>query len=104
MDEADYLPVAPSDAVGDEQAVALRVAGRQVLLVRSLGVLHAIENLCPHAGQPLEGGRVRRGWIACSFHGARFDLGSGAPLGPLPTSPLCRFLVREVDGTIEVAV
>lgn len=104
MDETDYLPVAPSGAVGDEQAVALIVAGRPILLVRSLGVLHAIENLCPHAGQPLEGGRIRRGWIACPFHGARFDLGSGAPLGPLPTSPLCRFGVREVGGMIEVAV
>lgn len=104
MVDPEYLAIASSDAVGDDQTLALSVKGCSVLLVRSLGIIHAIENRCPHAEQPLEGGRVKRGWIGCPFHGARFDLETGEPLNPPATSPLRRFPVREADGVIAVAV
>ncbi|MEM9406671.1 MAG: Rieske (2Fe-2S) protein [Acidobacteriota bacterium] len=59
--------------------------GREIVLVEESGELHALENRCPHTGGPLALGHCADGAIACPWHGARFDLATGACLsGPSP--------------------
>jgi nitrite reductase/ring-hydroxylating ferredoxin subunit len=101
---ADFVPVAPFAALEDNAARAVTVAGIAVLLCRSGDDCFAIENLCTHAEQPLDCGRIRNGWIACPAHGARFDLATGEPWGPPATVALRTYPVRITDGMVEVAV
>ncbi|MCW1402671.1 Rieske 2Fe-2S domain-containing protein [Novosphingobium sp. MW5] len=80
------------------------VNGVNVLLCHSNDRIFAVENLCSHAEEPLDCGRMRSGWIACPVHGARFDLATGEAMNPPATLPIQTFAVRITGDTIEVAV
>jgi 3-phenylpropionate/trans-cinnamate dioxygenase ferredoxin subunit len=102
MTEVKFVAVASARDVPPGTAKAVEVDGRSVLLCHSGGRIHAVENLCSHAQQPLECGRLKNGWIACPTHGARFDLETGEPIGGPATEPIRTFAVRIVGGAIEV--
>lgn len=78
--------------------------GKPVLLCNSNGNLFAVSNICSHAEEKLECGRMSHGWIACPIHGARFDLATGAAKNPPATRPIATYALRVVDDWIEVAV
>ena len=75
----------------------------KILLCNSDGHVFAVENLCSHAEEPLDCGRMRAGWIACPIHGARFDLATGEPLNPPATQPIQTYPVRITGDSIEIA-
>ena len=82
----------------------VEVAGQPILICHSNDRLFAISNICSHAQQTLECGRMSRGWIACPLHGARFELATGRAMNPPATKPIATYEVRVVDEWIEVAV
>jgi len=51
--------------------------GTSVLVVRTGGMLAAVENECPHLGQRLSDGQVSGRVIRCAAHGYRWDLATG---------------------------
>lgn len=53
------------------------VSGREILLVNVKGVIHAVENECPHQGSPMNAAVVKEGFISCPRHGYRFSLTDG---------------------------
>ena len=58
--------------------------GTSVLVVRAGRAVAAIENECPHLGQPLSDGTVRGRVIECAAHGYRWDLATGRSVqGPV---------------------
>jgi 3-phenylpropionate/trans-cinnamate dioxygenase ferredoxin subunit len=83
---------------------AVQVGGRCILICNASQRLYAISNVCTHAEQPLERGRMSGSWIACPTHGARFDLASGKALNPPAVKPLTTYEVRVVDEWIEVLI
>ena len=104
MDQPQFIAVAQRDELQPGSAKVVSVGGRSILLCNSDDRIFAIENLCSHAEQPLECGRIRNGWIACPTHGARFDLETGEPLNPPATEPIATFPVRMQGETVEIAV
>jgi len=46
------------------------------------GTFHAIENECTHEGGPLGQGLLRGDRVLCPWHGAEFDVTTGAVLSP----------------------
>jgi 3-phenylpropionate/trans-cinnamate dioxygenase ferredoxin component len=96
-----YLALPLSDLPEGENR-AIELAGLSILLCNDAGQIYAIENRCSHLDEPLTCGRVRRGWIACPAHGARFDLETGEALGPPATSPIRTYPVEVQDGMIHV--
>ena len=81
----------------------MRIGEYQLLFCRTESGVYAIENICPHAAQPLAGGRVNEDIIRCPSHGARFDLKTGAPVvGRL--DPVKTFPVTVSDGRIKVEI
>jgi nitrite reductase/ring-hydroxylating ferredoxin subunit len=104
MTQPSFIAVARADEIAQESARMVEAGGRAILIVHSAGQFFAVENLCSHAHEPLACGRVKRGWIACPAHGARFDLETGEALGPPATDPISTFALRIADGMIEVAV
>lgn len=51
--------------------------GTSILLLKTGGEVHAIENRCPHRGAPLTGAVLKEGCIQCPWHGLRFRVASG---------------------------
>ena len=79
-------------------------AGEHSVLVSNLGgEFFAVENRCSHVSSPLEGGKIRRGRIACPLHGAVYDLRTGASLaGTLAPRGLRTFMTRLENGMVLV--
>ena len=73
------------------------VAGTDVLLCWSEGVPFAYLNQCSHLAKPLDGGRLIAGQIQCPFHGASFDVRTGAALCGPAVAALQRIRVK-VEG------
>jgi len=83
---------------------AVDVNGVSVLVCNTNERLYAVSNICSHAHEKLECGRMSRGWIGCPVHGARFDLATGRAMNPPAKEPIATYEVRVVDAWIEVAV
>ena len=71
--------------------LVLRIAGRELRLVDSDGVIRVHPTVCPHLGGPLAEAPVEDGCVTCPWHGYRYDLASGrcvsgpaVDFGPLP--------------------
>lgn len=90
-------------AVGAQQVV--RIGLQRVLLCRTdEHTVHAVSDVCPHALQPLIGGKVSDGQVRCAKHGACFDLSDGKSLNAVTSKTLPVFALRLREGRIEVAL
>ncbi len=105
LDTAGYIVAGAAAEIADG-AYAVVEAGEHSVLVANLdGEFFAVENRCSHVSSPLDGGRVRRGRIACPLHGAVYDLRTGASLaGTLAPRGLRTFATRVKDGMVWVAI
>jgi 3-phenylpropionate/trans-cinnamate dioxygenase ferredoxin subunit len=83
---------------------AIDVGGKAILICNTNDRLFAISNVCSHAEEKLELGRMSRSWIACPLHGARFELATGRAMNPPATAPIATFEVRVVEDWIEILV
>jgi len=61
-----------------------------------------VDNRCTHLEMPLEEGRVIGGQIICPFHGACFNLRTGAAVSGPAVSPLVTHNVRVEEGRVYV--
>lgn len=97
-----YRPLTPADlALGASRCFS--EAG--VIVARGQdGQYYAVERRCSHAALDLDGGRVRGASLVCPHHGARFDLKTGAVLGPPAYAPIKAYPTRVRDGMVEVWV
>ena len=70
-------------ALPEATPTKMRAGINDVLVVRIGDRLHALHNVCAHAGGPLNEGRLVDGCIECPWHYSRFDLADGrAKRGP----------------------
>lgn len=85
--------------------------GRRVCLVRDDGgddeagggTIHAVEDRCPHRDFALSGGDlVSPCVLECPWHGARFDVRTGAVLQGPATDAITTFEVRVTAGIVLV--
>lgn len=104
MSEKTFVAVAKVCDIGPGEKKVVDANGVSVILVNAKDRIFAVRNLCSHAYETLECGRVRAGWISCPVHGARFDLETGKPLNPPATMPIDTYEVRIDGDSIEVAV
>ena len=79
-------------------------SGLSILVCRTNEQFYAVENRCSHLDQELAGGAIKKCFLFCPVHGARFDLRDGSPSGTLTTKPLRIFPVREENGRVLVSV
>jgi nitrite reductase/ring-hydroxylating ferredoxin subunit len=97
--ETHRVPVSVLD--GSDRAV-VTLDGRDVVLFRVEGRIHAFENRCPHEGNPLSEGEILGPTLVCVFHSWRFDLETGACLsGMLPAT---RYETTIEDDQIHIAL
>ncbi len=72
------ISVATSSQVKEGELFPVKVEDRKVMLTRINGQVHALENKCPHLGMPLAKGKVCDGAVTCPWHGASYNLTTGA--------------------------
>lgn len=80
-DGTKWIVVAHKSAFPGSEPLPIRVAGYDLLLVRSGGEFRAIQRLCPHDFADLIHGEVHDGSIRCPRHAACFSLTDGSVSG-----------------------
>lgn len=79
----DWLRIASISDFDSSRRLVREVEGIDILLLQLGKDIIALHNVCTHLGQPLDRGRIIAGQLICPFHGACFDLRTGAALsGP----------------------
>jgi nitrite reductase/ring-hydroxylating ferredoxin subunit/uncharacterized membrane protein len=86
----------------DGAVTGVVVEGRQVLLHRSGEEVHALDDLCSHAGALLSRGEVTGCVVACPLHGSLFDLRDGHIVRGPAHHPQPVLPARLRNGWIEV--
>jgi len=104
MSDKSFVAVAKLDEVPAGGKKVVEANGISIVLCNTKDRIFAARNLCSHAYETLECGRVRAGWISCPVHGARFDLETGKPMNPPATMPIDVYEVKIEGDTISVLV
>ncbi len=93
----ETIKVAKTGEVPEGGGIAVEAAGRTIALFCVEGKYYAIDDTCTHRGGPLSEGEVEGTQVTCPWHGASFELTSGAVLGPPAPSGVACYKV-EVKG------
>jgi nitrite reductase/ring-hydroxylating ferredoxin subunit len=88
--------------VPEGRGLCVRIEGVDVGLFRVDGEIRAMENRCPHAGDPLSEGLLEGPIVTCRAHGWRFDVRTGFRPSDADGYPIPCFPARIVEGFVEV--
>jgi nitrite reductase/ring-hydroxylating ferredoxin subunit len=97
-----FTKVATTQEMPAGTARQVTVNGRTVALFNLNGTYHAIDDTCPHRGGPLSEGEVEGNEVTCPWHGARFDVTTGAHLCPPAQSGVAAYKVQVVGDEVQV--
>jgi nitrite reductase/ring-hydroxylating ferredoxin subunit len=87
-------------AAGDAQGV--EAGGKRIAIFNIDGTFHAIADTCTHRGGPLSEGMVVGTEVTCPWHGAVFDVTTGAVRGAPAPQDVASYTVRVNGEDIEV--
>jgi 3-phenylpropionate/trans-cinnamate dioxygenase ferredoxin subunit len=85
-----------------EAGKLVEVSGQSVAVFNIAGQYYAIENTCPHRGGPLAEGMMAGEEVICPWHGARFDVKTGAVMGPPAQQGVKSFPARVNGSDLEI--
>ncbi len=94
---AKSMKVARVSDVVPGSGMRVDVEGRRIALFNMQGAVYAIDDTCPHRGGPLGEGELDGVTVTCPWHGATFDVRTGAVTGPPARNGVQSFHVR-VEG------
>jgi len=79
-----------------------KICAHGVMVANVGGSLHAIENVCPHAGLPLGDGDLAGKVITCPYHGYAYRVDTGVNVDYADDTPVRTLPVRVENDTIQV--
>jgi 3-phenylpropionate/trans-cinnamate dioxygenase ferredoxin component len=100
----EFVKVARTEEIRPGQAKLIDVKGKQIALFNVDGEFFAIDNMCTHEEASLAEGEICGHEVTCPLHGAKFDIRSGAVLGPPAYDDVASYPVRVSGGDVEVDV
>lgn len=95
-----FVRVADAASVLPGSALRVEVEGVAVCIVNTEGALYALRDNCSHKDFPLSEGEVLGHRLTCAWHGAAFDVTSGAALSLPAIKPVRTYDVVVEDGGI----
>lgn len=98
----DWVEVAQQDELAPGQLKHVAVNGTWLAVARTTEGFHAIDGICSHEGGPLCDGTLVGTLVQCPWHGARFDVRTGAVVAGPATAPLRAFPLRVENGRVLV--
>ena len=88
---------------GEKQEAEVEgIEDAKVLLVNSLGKVHAVSSKCTHYGAPLKNGVVCKGRLTCPWHGASFNIATGDVEDAPALDPIANFDIVQQDGAVYI--
>lgn len=101
---ADWVRVASLAELPDGDVLGVEAAGERICLARVDEQVYAFRDNCSHRDFPLSNGELdpEECSITCEWHGAQFDVRTGAALCLPATRPIPVFPTRVEDGEIWV--
>jgi len=96
--------VADLNSLSPGMSTCVTFGGEKVAIFNVNGTVLAIADTCSHRGGPLSEGEVEGTTVTCPWHGARFDLESGAALGPPAMQGVKRYEVTMKGNEILLSV
>src|SRR6267143_4065556 len=91
---AQFTKVASTTDLAPGAAKCVEVAGKKLALFNLEGSFYAIDDTCTHRGGPLSEGEVSGEEVTCPWHGAIYNIKTGAVLGPPAPRGVARYAVR----------
>lgn len=101
---AQFVKVASTDELVPGAAKQVEVNGKTIALFNLDGNYYAIDNICSHRGGPLAEGFIEGESVTCPWHGAQFNIKTGAVEGPPAAKGVAKFNVRVQGSDVEVEV
>jgi nitrite reductase/ring-hydroxylating ferredoxin subunit len=99
-----FIKVATVQDVPEGKAKQVTVGGRKIALFNVAGTFYAIDDVCSHRGADLSEGTLSGSEVTCPWHGARFDVTTGANLSPPARTGVAAFKVQVVGDEVQVDV
>jgi nitrite reductase/ring-hydroxylating ferredoxin subunit len=72
-----FVEVAQVNEVPTGTMKSYSAGGKQILIANIDGKLHAIDNICTHAGGELSKGKLEGKIVTCPKHSSKFDVTTG---------------------------
>jgi nitrite reductase/ring-hydroxylating ferredoxin subunit len=91
------VKIAQTDELSPGSGKVVDADGRSIALFNVEGAFHAIENTCTHRGGPLGEGDLNGEIVTCPWHGATFNVKTGAVTSS-PAGTGVRSFVVKVEG------
>jgi nitrite reductase (NADH) small subunit len=95
---ARTIKVAHVTDLAPGSGITVDAEGQPIALFNVDGTFYAIHDTCSHRGGPLGEGELHGAIVTCPWHGATFDVQTGAVTGPPARASVLSFRVR-VDGS-----
>ena len=101
---AQFIKVASTADLAPGEATCVEVAGKKIALFNLEGRFYAIDDTCTHRGGPLSEGEVSGEEVTCPWHGAVYNIKTGAVLGAPAPRGVASYPVRVQGADVEVEV
>jgi nitrite reductase/ring-hydroxylating ferredoxin subunit len=99
-----FVTAASAQEVPPGTGKQVTLGGLTLALFNINGTFYAIDDTCSHQGGPLSEGDLSGTEVTCPWHGARFDLASGAFLCPPARSGVTAYKVQVVGDEVQVDI
>ena len=100
---AEYVTVAKLSEVPPGEMKSMELEGEAVVIANVNGEVFAFGGECTHVGGPLGEGTLADEIVECPWHGGRFNVRSGAVVGPPPQAAVPTYAVRVEGDAIQIA-
>ena len=100
----EFVKVAGAGEVAPGKSKAVDVGARRIALFNIDGKFYAIDDTCTHRGGPLSEGEVSGEKVTCPWHGAIYNIKTGAVLAPPAPRGVASYPVRVQGSDVEVEV
>jgi 3-phenylpropionate/trans-cinnamate dioxygenase ferredoxin subunit len=99
---AEWIKVAALEECPPGSLRSVMLGMTPVVLANVEGTVYAVVDQCSHEDLPLSDGSLEGNTVVCEYHGARFDLPSGAPQGLPAVKPVKSFPVEVREDGIYI--
>lgn len=97
-----WRPVLDADKLQAGKPKRITVDGTAIALFRRGNNVYAINAVCPHAGGPLDEGKVEEETVQCPWHDSVFNFTDGSIVHGPTVFPVTCYEARRRDGKIEI--
>ena len=98
----EFKKVATTSEVPGQSGICVEIEGKRIAVFHVGGEFYAIDDTCTHKGAPLSEGTIEGDQVQCPWHGACFNLKTGAVISPPAPEGVTAYHLRVVGEDVEL--